>query len=84
VRIVKPNNRHQHRFTTVRAGRNLYQSVVHAMDVHDYLISGVVMLVLAALAYWITDLSQVFIVPEAVVGSVLLLMAMDDRIDAEQ
>jgi hypothetical protein len=54
------------------------------MDVHDYLVSGVVMLVLAALAYWMTDLTEIFVVPEAVVGSVLLLMAMDDKIHTEQ
>jgi putative effector of murein hydrolase LrgA (UPF0299 family) len=54
------------------------------MEAHDYLVSGVIMLVLAALAYWMTDLSEIFVVPEAIVGSVLLLMAMDDKIDTEQ
>jgi hypothetical protein len=54
------------------------------MDDHDHLVSGIVMLVLAALAYWMTDLSEVFVVPEAIVGFVLLLMAMDDKIDVEQ
>ena len=82
--IGKNRNRQQHRFATLRAGRTICQSVVHAMEAHDYLVSGVVMLVLAALAYWMTDLSGIFVVPEAIVGSVLLLMAMDDKVDAEQ
>jgi hypothetical protein len=42
------------------------------------------MLVLAALAYWMTDLSGIFVVPEAIVGSVLLLVAMDNKVDADQ
>lgn len=63
-------------------GARAGSAVAAAMTDHDHLVSGVILLVMAALAWTMTSLPELIVAALAIVGWLLILSALDEGFEA--
>jgi hypothetical protein len=81
LRNVEPDDR---QCSTWSYGKRAGSSVAAIMTDHDHLVSGIIMLAMAVLAWAMTSLPGLIVTALAVGGGILLLSALDEGVDAQR
>lgn len=82
--MIKNIDRTDRKSSNWTHGAHAWSAISAAMTDNDHLVSGTVLLAMAALAWTVTPLPGLIAVALAIVGGILILAFLDEEIDIDR